>query len=196
MYLKPFLFVLAVTSFGLPNAVHAQKDSRLTDAQIAKLPPEHQKLVRYMRELKSSGAAGMKSVSFEQTKNNTAISAIFDKNNQPGPMYIAEVMEGKGSPTVGFRVGKDCEDTTQQRRLTERTIKVDDLKISAYYVCGKDSGGNLHQMFIPRTQAGKDALYSTFLNRQVVFVTLDSVEIPFETAGFQQVWDEVSRPAL
>ena len=111
-------------------------------------------------------------------------------------MYMAEVMQWEGTPTVAFRVFKKCEVNTQQKRIPETTINVDELKLKAYYVCAMDSSGNTRQMFIPYTQAGKDALYSTFLNRHFVFAKLEGTEIPFETDGFQQVWQEVSRPAL
>lgn len=196
MHLKALLFIFAVALYGASNAAQPAKERPLTDAQIAQLLPEHQKLVRYMRDLKSKGAAGVKTISFEQAKSNMAISAVYDKSNQPGPMYIAEVMENQNPATVGFRIQETCVDNTQQPRLTEQSIKVDDVKISAYYVCGKGSDGNLHRIYIPRSQAGKDALYSAFLTKQVVFVNLNGTEIPFDTAGFRQAWDEAIKPAL
>lgn len=167
---------------------------------MAQLPPEEQEFIQYMRRLESDGYVGVKTISFSKmgVQTKSALSVIVDKKGRSGPLHFVEISEPRGAngPYIMFRVYSECNVTDMQGKIPETIIKVDGQKIGAYSVCGLADKGDTQRLFIPKTDAGKAALYSTFKSRKLVFTILGGTEIPFDTHGFEAAWEEASAPAL
>lgn len=176
-------------------------DKRMPEAEIAKLPQDVQKFIRYNRHLKDDlGYEGVKAVSFSDSKTHYALTSIYKgkkENHDTKVIYTAEVSSIKNKAELSFRLYKDCIPTNRER-LIEKTIKINDKKINAYYICDKESvnAPKGQEMYFLKSQPGKDFAYAEFIDNTFVFVEFDNVKIPFDTTGFIDAWDEVSEPAL
>jgi len=145
------------------------------------------------------GYAGIKAINFKDTNNNMSLTALIKdtKKTKPSSSYSAVISGDAGSTNLFFRNYRDCT-LTVPRKLMERSIYIDDQKISTYYMCIKSHEGDSTntEVYQIKTEAGKTFAYNSFSNNTFTFVKFDDMEIPFDTSGFLETWEEASKPAL
>ena len=165
------------------------------------MPEDYQNFIRYKRHIEDDlGYAGIKAVSFKVTKTNYSLTAIYKskkKNANSPPTYLAEVSSYKSKPDLFFRTYKTC-NITDNNRLIEKTINISNQRITSHYMCTKVPGksSETQELYIIKSQAGKDFARNEFSNKSYVFVKFEDMEIPFDTKGFSTIWDEESKPSL
>lgn len=183
----------------LAEPILAQASSTFSPDELSKLPLDVQKFVNYNRHLTNDlGYAGINVVSFEDSKNNSSISAIVKKREKKDyPIYTAVVSDAGNEVSIIFRNYRNCNPTSQERPIS-RNIKINDQKIAALYLCmhanPKDETNT--EVYKIKNNTGKEFAKVSFENNMFVFVTMDGVEVPFQTTGFSEVWEQANEPAL
>lgn len=138
-----------------------------------------------------------KVLSFMVTKKNYALTALYkSESDKKGVLYAAEVTSQKDGASIGFRIYRECEPTDMKGRLPVKIIVVSGQKIEAFAACGREGGGATSDVFVIRSEAGRDFVKQQFADKSLVFVRLDGVPVPFETVGFGPVWTGSSGKAL
>lgn len=138
-------------------------------------------------------------ISFEKTQKEYALTALHGSKRIPNPpLYFAHVTMGEKSAEIHFSAYRNCPKTNSNAKLPERIIAVGGQKIAVYYFCAEAPNDNnrLKEIYKIKTVAGKEFVRNAFDRNKVVFVKFQDVEIPFDTAGFQDVWDANSGSAL
>lgn len=195
--------VAAITLYTtiFSSIAHADlTSSRLSSQELSRLPQSAQKFIEYNRHLIDDlGYAGIKAINFKKTNNNMSLTALIKdaKETKPSSSYSAVISGDAGSTNLVFRNYRDCT-ITAPRKLMERSIYIDRQKISTYYMCIKaHEGDNTNtEVFQIKTETGKKFAYNAFSNNTFTFVRFYDIEIPFDTSGFLEAWEESSKPAL
>lgn len=201
MTLTKLIAAITVYTTIFSSLVHADStSSRLSSQELSTLPPSAQKFIKYNRHLIDDlGYAGVKAINFKNTKNNMSLTSLIKdaKKTKPFSSYSAVISGDAGSTNLFFRNYRDCILTTP-RKLMERSIYIDGQKISTYYMCIKAHEGDSTntEVYQIKTEAGKTFAYNSFSNNIFTFVRFDDMEIPFDTSGFLETWEEASKPAL
>jgi hypothetical protein len=167
----------------------------LTDDQIAALPESVQQFVHLMREVRSKGASGIKAVSFRQTEQSYSLTQIVD--GEDPPMYFAIITPQKSGAALSFKSTHSCKVTDLDNRLSTRVITVDGRKVSTYVFCGSESDTSPPgELFMIETAPGREYVHGRFVENEFVFVDFGGVRVPFDTDGFEDVWNKAAEPAL
>ena len=186
-----FIFLLSL------NQAHAT--DKFTQEELEAMPSSVKKFVKYNRHLVDDlGYMGVKAVSFESSKNRESITAIVkEKASKNYPIYTAVVSDSDGVAKLSFRNYLQCSPNDQEK-LSTKNLYVNGQKLSAYYLCGPAKPGDKTniEIYQIKTDAGNEYVHRTFSSERFVFVTMDRVEVPFDTKGFTEVWQEANDPAL
>lgn len=188
---------LSTVTLLLSMTISISEGARLTDSQLAELPDSTQKFVLFIRNITDKGGKGIKSMSFKDTEYKFAITTIYD-NSTDAPLHMTSVLSDGNEASIGFKIFKKCDITRPGDSLVNRIIRVDGTNISTVMGCGKDSSDPsvTQEVFVLKTQAGKNYVQRQFSENPFVFVDFGSGEIPFDTDGFNELWQRADEPAL
>ena len=190
---------VALLSSSAFFAISVNAENEFSEKELASLPLSVQKFVTYNRHLIDDlGYAGVKAISFDESKNGTALTAIIkNKNEKKYPVYSAVILDNLEGPTLLFKNYIKCVPTSL-KKLVPRSIYIDGQKISAQYMCIKGEGGEENNIgaYQIKNAEGRAFAHNAFSNNMFVFVKFEDVEVPFSSSGFSHIWEEASRPAL
>lgn len=137
-------------------------------------------------------------VSFRDAPAGGAITGLYndaDRNGRPTSFEVRVKAAKTGAYMIFFAYRKCV--PTDPTKLVERIIRLDGQKIAAYYTCVQDkSAPGTVELYLPQTRAGAKYAVAEFHRKPHVMVELEGLRIPFDTAGFAQVWANESGDAL
>jgi hypothetical protein len=190
------LFFALLLLFSSSMAVADQAaPAQLTDAQIAKLPPEYQRLNQYVKEFQAKGIPNVRLVSFGRSGKNVAITKIVGKPGSEDAIYIASVDDGDMGKFIYFKTFNDCTPSAANAPMPQETIQVDGQAVNVFAFCAPtESKGRSQQGFLPSSDEGKAILFNAFSTKKFVFVKFQAMEVAFETDGFDVAWKMASVP--
>ena len=197
--LKTISIALSVLFPIYSSFVHAESHREFSEQEIATLPHNTQKLIKYNRHLIDDlEYSGIKTIGFNESKKKASLTAVIkSKNDTNYPIYSTVISDDTGTPSLFFRNYIKCT-PRNSNKITEKSIYIDGQKISANYMCvaGERPTDSTTEIYLIKTNAGKNFAHDAFLKNMYVFVKFDDFEVPFDTSGFSELWREASEPAL
>jgi hypothetical protein len=139
----------------------------------------------------------MKVASFLKTKQRYTVTALYKTKTDKNPRFFyASVAPTKDGASVGFKESRSCIPNNDPGRLQERIIMVNGQKIETYLGCVKVAESETQEIYAIKSPEGAQFVQREFATKDIVFVHLRGLPVPFLTEGFSQVLAEASGKAL
>ncbi|MFG6416534.1 hypothetical protein ACG02S_21800 [Roseateles sp. DC23W] len=131
-----------------------------------------------------------KLMTLEDTKRRYALTGLYKSKEDETPVIaFAEVHLEKNGVSVAFRLNLTCAPTDlsdRTRPLPQQVISVGNQKVEAYWVCSREPSGEMSNLFLIKSDAGKTFVNGEFSKEGLVFVRLNGTLVPFNAKGFSQ----------
>ncbi|MGJ7462095.1 hypothetical protein ACR80S_13425 [Halomonas sp. MA07-2] len=151
----------------------------------------------FARELNLTQFSRADIISFSETRNGASMVRLVTKESngndgQESIIYKARILSASSGPTIAFKTRESC----REGNSFETVIRIKEQNVKVLSDCGRDDGGDLANVFIILTDAGRDYTVRQFKDRNYVPVQFQDRIIPFSATGFREAWDDFGQPAL